>query len=275
MAPIIPMSIEANQLLLLLNWMSPAFPTGAFAYSHGLEWAIEAGDVTCTDDLKPWLEDLVTRGSGWNDAVIFARCWEDDADALNELALALASSKERHLETTQLGRSFLKAAEIFASPVEDHVSLLPQSGRRRRPVVRKHNGGDEGTREEQQGHAPFPLTSPITEQWVSFLSCSAGEDNIAYPVAAGTACAAMGIDRHHALLAYLQGFCAALTSVAVRLVPLGQTAGLETLRDLMPVIAATARRAASATLDDLGAITLSADIAAMKHETLHSRVFRT
>ncbi len=85
----------------------------------------------------------------------------------------------------------------------------------------------------------------------------------------------MGIERHHALLAYLQGFAAALTSVAVRLVPLGQTAGLEVLRNLMPVIAATAQRAATATLDDLGAITIGADIAAMKHETQYSRVFRT
>ena len=73
--------------------------------------------------------------------------------------------------------------------------------------------------------------------------------------------------RRHALLAYLQGFAATLTSVAVRLVPIGQTAGLEVLRDLAPVIAATAARAATASLDDLGAITLAADIAAMKHET--------
>lgn len=221
MAPIVPMTIEANQLLLLLNWMSPAFPTGAFAYSHGLEWAIEAGDAQSADDLKSWIEDLITRGSGWNDAVIFARCWDDDAAELNELALALASSKERHLETTQLGRSFAIAASVF-------------------------------------------------------LACGpAQEGALTYPVAAGRACAAVGIDKFDALLAYLQGFCAALTSVAVRLVPLGQTAGLAVLRDLMPAIAATARRAAQATLDDLGAITIRSDIAAMKHETLHSRVFRT
>ena len=66
-----------------------------------------------------------------------------------------------------------------------------------------------------------------------------------------------------------------LISVAVRLVPLGQTDGLAVLRDLMPVIAATAARAATATLDDLGAATVGADIAAMKHETQYSRVFRS
>ena len=214
------MNTDAQQLLLLLTWMSPAFPTGAFAYSHGLEWAIESGDVSTGDELTGWIADLLSRGSGWNDAVLFARCWDEDAAELNELALALATSRERHLETSQIGRAFRIAAGVFATPVLD-----------------------------------------------------AGE--IAYPVAAGSACAAMGIDRRHALLAWLQGFAATLTSVAVRLVPIGQTAGLEVLRDLAPVIAATAERAAGATLADLGAITLQADIAAMRHETQHSRVFRT
>jgi len=214
------MSTEPRQLLLLLTWMSPAFPTGAFAYSHGLEWAIDTGTVRDAATLKAWIGDLLTRGSGWNDAVLFARCWEEDASQLNELALALATSRERHLETSQLGRAFRIAAGVFAPAVLD-------------------------------------------------------EEEIAYPIAAGSACAALGIDRGDALLAYLQGFAATLTSVAVRLVPIGQTAGLEVLRDLAPVIADVAERAASAALDDLGAITIAADIAAMKHETQRSRVFRT
>lgn len=214
------MHIEPRQLLLLLTWMSPAFPTGAFAYSHGLEWAIESGKIKDGEALKAWIEDLLTRGSGWNDAVLFARCWEDAPSELNELALALAVSRERHLETTQLGRAFRIAAGVFAAPPLD-------------------------------------------------------DDEIAYPVAAGAACAAMGLSRADALLAFLQGFSAALVSVAVRLVPIGQTAGLEALRDLAPVITAVATRAASASLEDLGAITIAADIAAMRHETQHSRVFRS
>jgi urease accessory protein len=220
MAPIIPMTTDARQLLLLLTWMSPAFPTGAFAYSHGLEWAIDSGTVRNAQDLKGWIGDLITRGSGWNDAVLFARCWEEEASNLNALALALATSRERHLETTQLGRAFRIAAGVFAAPALD-------------------------------------------------------DEEIAYPIAAGSACASMGIDRTQALLAWLQGFAASLTSVAVRLVPIGQTAGLEVLRDLAPVISATATRAEAASLDDLGAITLLADIAAMHHETQRSRVFRT
>lgn len=224
MAHIMPMTTEMTtgpqQLLLLLTWMSPAFPTGTFAYSHGLEWAIESGMVKTGADLKLWIEDLLTRGSGWNDAVIFARCWEGDAAELNALALALATSRERHLETTEIGRAFRIAAGVFAAPTLD-------------------------------------------------------DEEIAYPVAAGAACAAMTIECRQALLAWLQGFAATLTSVAVRLVPLGQRAGLEVLRDLAPVIARAAERAAGASLADLGAITLGADIAAMRHETQYSRVFRT
>lgn len=253
MVPIIRMSIEAQHLLLLLNWMSPAFPTGAFAYSHGLEGAIDNGHITDAAQLGDWIADLITRGSGWNDAVLFARCFTDDAEELNELALALASSKERYLETTQLGRSFAIAASVFVDcPHPPFGHILPSYGR-----------------EKAQSQVPSPVAKP----WEKVPK--ADEGLLAYSIAAGTACAAMGIDNSHALLAYLQGFCAALTSVAVRLVPLGQTAGLEVLRDLMPVISSTAARATAATLGDLGAITLSADIAAMKHETQGSRVFRT
>jgi urease accessory protein len=99
--------------------------------------------------------------------------------------------------------------------------------------------------------------------------------DVAYPVAAATACARLGIARDMALTAFIQGFCAAQVSVAVRLVPLGQTDGLRVLKALAPVIAATAARAGTATRDDLGSVTLAAEFAAMRHETLEPRIFRT
>ena len=78
-----------------------------------------------------------------------------------------------------------------------------------------------------------------------------------------------------ALPAYLNAFVANLVSVGVRLVPLGQSAGLKILASLHPRIANAARRAEESTLDDLGAATIRADIASMRHETQYSRVFRT
>ncbi len=211
--------IEAQQLLLLLNWMSPAFPIGSFAYSHGLEWAIAEGTVYNEATTRDWISTVITEGSGWNDAVIFSAA--SRGEDVNDLALALCSSAERHLETTSLGAAFKVAASVFA-------------------------------------RADWPE----------------GE-SLAYPVAAASACKAMKIEPHQALLAFLQGFSNALISVAVRLVPIGQTAGLNIMRDLLPVIARTADRAAKSTLDDLGACAFLSDIAAMKHETLQPRIFRT
>lgn len=215
-----PTDIEASQLLLLLNWMSPAFPIGSFAYSHGLETAIVENDVTTQSEVERWIADLITQGSAWNDAVLFAQCWNSENEKLNELALSMTSSSERYMETTQLGRSFAIAASVFT--------------------------------------------------YVKFV-----DGDLAYSIAAGMACKNMGVEQHSALLAFLQGFAAAQVSVAVRLVPLGQTAGLHVLKNLMPIISETANRATIATLDDLGSCTLLADIAAMNHEHLQPRIFRT
>ncbi|HEX2555598.1 MAG TPA: urease accessory UreF family protein [Microvirga sp.] len=102
--------------LPLLVWLSPSFPVGAFAYSHGLEWAHEAGDVADAATLQAWLDDLLAFGAARNDAVLFAEAWRaawaGEAARLAdvaELSLALASSAERRLETVTQGDAFLIA----------------------------------------------------------------------------------------------------------------------------------------------------------------------
>ena len=214
------MRLDASQMLLLLNWMSPVFPIGSFAYSHGLETVIADGEIKTAPDLEQWIADVITRGSGWSDAVLFAQCFTNRTDDLNELALALCASAERYQETTQLGRNFLLASAVWTAAALPH-------------------------------------------------------HEVAYPVAAGRACRSLGLPGDAAVMAYLQGFCSALVSVAVRLVPLGQTKGLEVMRDLAPFISEVAGRATAATLADLGTSCIAADIAAMRHETLEPRVFRT
>ena len=103
-------------LFRLMAWLSPSYPIGAFSYSSGLEWAVEVGDVKDAASLQQWLFILITEGSGFCDAVIFAsthRAVTNDDDVLlrktAELAAALSPSKERFLETTSQGHAFIEA----------------------------------------------------------------------------------------------------------------------------------------------------------------------
>jgi urease accessory protein len=100
----------------LLTWFSPAFPIGAFSFSHGLEWAVEAGDVHDRETLRQWLERLIESGGGWSDAVLFANAHaavaQGDGARLAEtaeLAVALQPSRERRLEATMQGDAFVRA----------------------------------------------------------------------------------------------------------------------------------------------------------------------
>jgi urease accessory protein len=106
----------ANAELPLLLWLSPAFPVGSFAYSHGLEWAVEVGDVVDAATLGEWLTDLLHFGAPRSDAILFACAFRaaqssDWAELyeINALAVALAGSAERRLETTAQGAAFLAA----------------------------------------------------------------------------------------------------------------------------------------------------------------------
>lgn len=97
-------------LLTLMQWLSPAFPTGAFAYSHGLERAIAAGDVTDAQSFEEWLRNILHHGSGWQDAVLLTHALTGDADhdALDALARALAPSAERLQESAEQGSALAR-----------------------------------------------------------------------------------------------------------------------------------------------------------------------
>lgn len=97
-------------LLTLVQWLSPAFPTGAFAYSHGLERVIAAGDVTDAATFETWLRNILNHGAGWQDAVLLAQALAPEAghDALDALARALAPSAERLQESAEQGAALAR-----------------------------------------------------------------------------------------------------------------------------------------------------------------------
>lgn len=99
--------MTADALLTLSAWFSPAYPVGAYSYSHGLETAIADGAVAGPETLSAWIADSMTWGGGRNDAILLARAYEAPEDAaIAELAEALCPSAERRTETLAQGAAF-------------------------------------------------------------------------------------------------------------------------------------------------------------------------
>ena len=212
---------ECAALARLLVFSSPAFPTGGFAYSHGIEWAVEAGDVRDEGSLRDWLETLLCHGAGWSDAILLRHAFRVFEDAvavadLAEMAAALAPGRERQLETLAQGAAFSAAAAVWCG---------------------------------------IPVA--------------------AYPVVYGVFAARQGVGEDAACVGFLSAWLGNLVSAGVRLVPLGQQAGLRVLRALESPLQDVSAESAFATLDDLGTACFCADISAMRHETQYSRMFRS
>ena len=103
-----------DPLLTLHQLFSPSFPVGAFAYSHGLETAVQDRTVASAADLMTWLSGVLEFGAGWTDAIFLAQAANGgDADGLAELALALCPTSERRLETEKQGAAFAHAANAL------------------------------------------------------------------------------------------------------------------------------------------------------------------
>jgi len=133
--PTSPLQGEAKEdelpaLYRLMTWMSPAYPVGAFSYSGGLEWVVEAGDIHNADTLSGWLTTMIRHGSVFCDAAIFCHAHRAAASgdvsalaATAELAAAFIGSKERFLETTAQGQAFLQITRsAWPTPALDRLS---------------------------------------------------------------------------------------------------------------------------------------------------------
>lgn len=206
--------------LTLQHWLSPAFPTGAFVYSHGLEQVVAKGEVTDPDSLEIWLIDILSFGTGWQDAVLLSLALSEGADLaqLDAFAVALQPSNERLLEAQEQGAAFAR-------------------------TVAQITGRDLPAR--------------------------------CLPIAVAEAALPLGLPRAVVIAAYLQAFLTNLVTIAIRHIPLGQGAGHAVLARCLERVPELAQDASLAQMDALGNSCLSADLAAMEHETKEVRLFRT
>ncbi|MBX2859258.1 MAG: urease accessory protein UreF [Cellvibrionaceae bacterium] len=116
------MNISHPALLKLLQLVSPALPVGAYAYSQGQEYAVEAAWVTSIDALEKWLSGIMHCGLGRLELPALQRCYQawqhGDHPQLrywNDLIFANRETHELLLEDQQLGLALarlLKALQI-------------------------------------------------------------------------------------------------------------------------------------------------------------------
>jgi urease accessory protein len=117
-------ALAPADLAKLQAWFSPAFPVGAFSYSHGLEWAVETGQITNARHLEQWVEGLLRHGSGRSDLILLGAMWRavrggdwSTAGEITELAAALQPTRERRLESLGQGTAFVSAvAAVWPHP---------------------------------------------------------------------------------------------------------------------------------------------------------------
>ncbi len=127
MASCILNDMSSDPLYRLLAWLSPAYPVGAFSYSHGVETAVEEGFIKDRATLVAWLESVLERGTGFVDGALFAAAWRavngadwPAFDAIAERAAAWRGTSEMALESRQQGGSFLSITRAaWAHPVLD------------------------------------------------------------------------------------------------------------------------------------------------------------
>jgi urease accessory protein len=229
--------VSSLSLLRQQSWLSPAFPTGSYSYSHSIEWAVEAGHIHDRESLVDWLEADLCYGSGRNEAIFFMEAWrcatdDDRAKLLEiaELAAAFRGTSEFALESSQQAMACLATLrQVWPDRVIDNLSEVLSELR----------------------IAP------------------------ALAVVLGVRSAREGLPVGLALPAFLQSYTANLVSAGVRLIPLGQTDGQLAIAELEQAVLAATLKAERATIQDLGSAAFMVDLASASHETQYTRLFRS
>ena len=227
-----------NTLSLLqgLRFVDSFFPSGGYAYSSGLEAAVQAGAIKDGDGLSRYVEDMLRGGIGRCEAVAVGLA--QGAFVANELERALVTdseldamklASEARLASRQMGRQVIRVAvdQIRSSTV----------------LQRFHTKVEEG---QSPGHLPVSM---------------------------GLILGACGWTRRESIAVYLYQAAVGLVSSAMKLLPVGQRESQQLLHEWAPVIITISRRAAAT--DRLSSWTPVHDIYAMRHSRLESRLFRS
>ena len=228
--------MDALTLIQGLRFVDSFFPSGGFAYSSGLEAAVQGGAVRTAEDFSKYVEDLLRHGMGRREAVAVAKAWDAQARGLWREVIAadweldsMKTGQESRLASRQMGRQVIR---IAAEQMGGH------------PILREFHAAVEAER------TPSHLA-----------------------VSLGLVLAASGWSREDAVAAYLYQTATGMMSAALKLLPIGQREGQRLLGGWMPLIAElSGQTQPDMTMTSWSPVQ---DIYAMRHSRLTSRLFRS
>ncbi len=219
-----------------LRFVDSFFPSGGFAYSSGLEAAVQGGAVRNGDDLAKYVEDLLRHGMGRREAVAVVLAHEAVATGM----LSIALDADRELDAMKLGRESREASR--------------QMGRQ---VIRIAAEQSDGNR--------------LLHDFLAAVE--AGRTPCHLAVGLGLVLAASGWSREEAAAAYLHQTATGFISAALKLLPIGQREGQRLLDGWMPLIVELSGGMQSDR--PMTSWSPVQDIYAMQHSRLESRLFRS
>lgn len=220
-----------DELLAALRLASPALPIGAFAYSQGLEQAVELGHVSDRATTADWILGVLRHAIARFDLPLLARLWhawhDDDqleAARLDGWVMAGRESGELQVEERHLGAALMKLLR------------------------------DTDDRQE----SPLPASTPIS-----------------YVAAFALFSVRSGLSQLVTLASYAYAWLEHQVSAATRLLPLGQTDAQRILKECLAEVRSLVDNAMDTPEDEIGTATPGLAIASARHETQHTRLFRS
>jgi urease accessory protein len=239
--------MQTTSLLNLLHISSPALPIGAFAYSQGLEYTLEAGWCKNADDVEQWIKSVMVHGLGGVDLPILKRlhhAWSayfiehekvgeqvnkenshiESLKVWNATLLAFRETKELYLEDIQVGDAFKQWHKSQSAEHRTKLDIVDK------PTVA----------------CMYALNGVIK-----------------------------GLTVEECLIGFVWTWLENQITSASKAMPMGQTDGQNIIRHLIPEIEAVVENAMQLEEDDIGSSLVGLSMSSALHETQYSRLFRS